>query len=95
MTTNTDHDWYVKDASDARDKIGLLWTVGLLLLVVGAIVAGMNVPGEELDVLGNVESTGSVEWFSGGLLVAGIGQLLVAVGIIATGVQLGNRSIRG
>jgi len=68
--------------------------VGLLLLVAGAVLAGAFAPGTGTDALGNPEETGDAATFATGLVIAGVGQLLVAVGVVASGVALGIRSTR-
>ena len=81
-------------AATADNNIGVLWIVGLLLLVAGAIVAGLNIPGEEIGFSGEIEETGNGAIFGIALLAAGAGQLMVAAGVVATGVSLGIRATR-
>ena len=70
-------------------KIPILWCIGIVLIVVGLVVAVVVQPTTEVGTFGGTEDTGSKLGFVLGLFVAGIGQMMVAVGIIATGVRLG------
>jgi hypothetical protein len=76
----------------AANKIETLFVVGALLLLVGIVLAGATMPGEELGFTGAVEETGSEGGFLAGLVTLGIGQLVVMVGVIAAGVRLGLRA---
>jgi len=57
--------------------------------VVGVLMVAFSLPGTEIDSFGNTVDTGSTLGFALGLLLGGIGQLVVFVAVIATGVRLG------
>jgi len=68
-----------------RDIIIACWVGGLVLLVLGGLVAGASLPSFDLYR----GDSGSRAGFLFGLGMVGLGQLAVLVGVIATGVRLG------
>ena len=95
-TTDTDREsWLRQDRGKADNMIGVMWIVGLLLLVVGVILAASYAPGTGTTATGDVEESGEGVTFVLGLLVAGVGQLFLLVGVVAQGVALGMRSVPG
>lgn len=69
-------------ADTAKRAVMACWMLGGILLIGGAAIAG--------SMLGASGSAGGV---ATGLIVAGVGQLVVLVAIIATGVRLGVESV--
>lgn len=82
-----------KDRDKADNTIGMLWVVGLLALVAGVITAVVSAPGTETS-FGTTVETGSQGAFVLGLIAAAVGQTMVLVGMVASGVALGIRSTR-
>jgi hypothetical protein len=69
----------------AKDATSGCWIGGLALLVIGGIIAGASLP--SFDTL--YGASGSQGGFLFGLTMMGVGQIILFVGIIATGVRLG------
>jgi len=68
------------------------WVVGGITFLVGIVAAGLTYPRTGVSLLGEVEEHGSRLGFTAGLLLVGIGQVIVLVAVIATGVRLGRRA---
>ena len=79
-----------------RDEIKRLFAIGGLLLVFGGVIVGTAWPGVEatwsysLEQM-TAEQTGSPGWTFVGVLIAAIGQICVAIAVIACGVHLANK----
>jgi hypothetical protein len=78
--------------SSPGDPVTQCWVAGLLLVLVGSIVAGSTFP-DAVDGLGYSE-TGSQGGFVFGLLLLVAGQIFLLIAIVATGVRLGIQSDR-
>ena len=78
-----------QSARSSSDAVVVCWVSGLLLLLVGDVLAVLTVPGTETNAFGDTVGTGSTFGFLLGVLLAGIGQVVLLVAVIATGVRLG------
>jgi hypothetical protein len=80
----------------ARKTVTMFFAVGLAMLVLGVIVAGAAWPHTGIDALsGTPESRGSALVAMLSLGVAGVGQLLATIAVVAWGVRLGMESAGG
>lgn len=80
---------YYKTAADkAKDAINGCWIMGVVLLLAGGGIAGASLPSFD-SVYADSGSTGGLLF---GMLLIGVGQIVVLVGVIATGVRLGVNS---
>lgn len=81
---------------DANDRIGPFFTSGILMMVVGVVVLLVGWPEaapadcEPGFDLTECEDSGSVVAQIAGLFVAGVGQILVLIGVIGLGVKYGS-----
>jgi hypothetical protein len=69
-------------AATANETINRFWVVGIALLILGGILWAIS-----LDA-------GSAALFVLGVLTAGVGQIMVLVGIVSTGVKWGTAASR-
>ncbi len=76
----------------ARSTIDKCLWIGVGLLILGAVVAGAAWPGTEITITAT-EDTGSAAVAPAGLLVAGVGQMVLLVALIAIGVRLGTEAV--
>ena len=68
----------------------MCWIGGLLVIVAGVVIAAANWPSTEPDPFGGLSEEGSRGVALFGLTLAAGGQLPTLVGVISTGVNLGN-----
>lgn len=88
-----------KEPRTAGDTMSGLIVIGILFLIAGGIMIGLAWPGETTatspysgrEVAGAVKESGSAAAAAIGCIVAGVGGLLLNVGLIAWAVSLGVR----
>lgn len=78
---------------DARNSLAACVTIGLILSVVGGIVAAVAWPGTEANLItGELEDTGNGWVTLLGALGAWAGSALMFVGLVGFGVKLGREA---
>jgi len=78
---------------EARKTVVILFAAGLVMVVLGSMVAVGAWPHTEIDpTVGGAVDTGSAFWTMLAVGVAGAGQLLAAIAVVAWGVRFGIES---
>jgi hypothetical protein len=77
---------------DANAQLFKLTAIGLVIAVIGGIIAGMNWPRTELTVLGREKEVGNYAAFVLGSLMGWAGSMMLFVGLIGYGVKLGRKA---
>jgi hypothetical protein len=78
---------------EARKTVTMLFAAGLAMLIVGVILAAATWPHTKIDAIsGTSEAKGSALVAMLALGVAGVGQLLAAIAVVAWGVRFGMES---